>query len=164
MIVRSSMVTTATCGCVRSTATGERPCSGRRRRESGPRPSRRDGRWIAYTSDKSGRHEIYVRAFPSGEAEHKVSLDGGMAARWRADGREIFFLSLDGTMMAARVDTARGFNAMMPESLFPTGLSLITLRPYAVAPDGRFLIPMAADAPGAAPITVTLNWQAKIPR
>ena len=104
-----------------------------------------------------------MRAFRSEDAEHKVSLDGGMAARWRADGKEIFFLSLDATMMAARIDTSRGFKAMIPEALFPTGLSLITLRPYAVAPDGRFLIPMAADSRGATPITVTLNWPARLP-
>jgi hypothetical protein len=52
-------------------------------------------------------------------------------------------------MMAARVETANGFTAMIPESLFATGLSLVTLRPYAVAPDGqRLLIPMAVDAGG----------------
>ncbi len=123
-----------------------------------------DGRWIAYTSDASGRPEIYVRAFPSGDVEHKVSLNGGMAARWRADGKEIFFLSLDATMMGAGVETTPGFRAMIPESLFATGLSLVTLRPYAVAPDGRFLIPMAADSRGATPITVTLNWPARLPQ
>jgi Tol biopolymer transport system component len=122
-----------------------------------------DGRWVAYTSDKSGRPEIYVRAFPSGDAEHKVSVDGGMAARWRGDGREIFFLSLDATLMAARVDTAPGFKAMLPESLFDTGLALVTLRPYAVAADGqRFLVPMAINQRGS-PITITMNWPARLP-
>ena len=73
-------------------------------------------------------------------AEHKVSVDGGMAARWRGDGKELFFLSLDATLMAAGVETAGGFRALVPESLFPSGLSLTTLRPYAVASDGqRFL-------------------------
>ncbi len=122
-----------------------------------------DGRWVAYTSDKSGRPEIYVRAFPSGDAEHKVSVEGGMAARWRGDGKEIFFLSLDATLMAARVDTAPGFKAMLPESLFDTGLALVTLRPYAVAADGqRFLVPMALDQRGS-PITITMNWPARLP-
>jgi hypothetical protein len=123
-----------------------------------------DGGWVAYTSDKSGRPEIYVRAFPSGDAEHKVSVDGGMAARWRSDGREIFFLSLDATLMAARVDTATGFKAAIPESLFDTGLALITLRPYAVAADGqRFLVPTAIDQRGA-PIAITMNWPARLPK
>ena len=81
-----------------------------------------DGNWIVYTSDKSGRREIYVRVFPDGEIEHKVSQEGGVAPRWRADGKEIFFLSPDATMMAARVDTVQGFNVAAPERLFPTGL------------------------------------------
>ena len=85
-----------------------------------------DGRWIAYVSDKSGRQEIYVRAFPSGEVEKKVSRNGGTAPRWRADSGEIFFLSLDSTLMAARVHTKGGFEATIPEWLFPTGLSLAT--------------------------------------
>ena len=123
-----------------------------------------DGHWIAYTSDKSGRMEIYVRAFPSGDAEQKVSLDGGVAPRWRADSGEIFFLSLDATMMAARVDTSKAFRAMIPESLFPTGLSLTNLRPYAVAADGRFLIPMSVDPRASPPITVLSNWQARLPK
>ena len=124
-----------------------------------------DGHWIAYTSDKSGRMEIYVRAFPSGDTEQKVSVDGGVAPRWRADTGEIFFLSLDATMMAARLDTAKGFKAMIPDSLFPTGLSLTNLRPYAVAADGqRFLIPMSVDPRASPPLTVLSNWQAKLPK
>jgi len=124
-----------------------------------------DGRWIAYTSDRSGRLEIYVRAFPSGDTEQKVSLDGGVAPRWRADNGEIFFLSLDATMMASRVETSKAFRAMIPEPLFATGLSVTNLRPYAVAGDGqRFLIPMSVDPRGSPPITVLSNWQARLPR
>jgi eukaryotic-like serine/threonine-protein kinase len=124
-----------------------------------------DGRWIAYTSDKSGRMEIYVRAFPSGDTEHKVSLEGGVAPRWRGDNGEIFFLSLDATMMAARVDTSKPFKAMIPESLFATGLSLTNLRPYAVAADGQqFLIPMSVDPRASPPLTVLSDWQARLPK
>jgi WD40-like Beta Propeller Repeat len=56
-----------------------------------------DGRWIVYSSDRTGRPEIYVRPFPSKEPEHKISRDGGRFPRWRGD--EIFFLALDGTLM-----------------------------------------------------------------
>ncbi len=86
-----------------------------------------DGRWIAYISDKSGRREIYARAFPSGEAEVKVSRDGGRAPRWSADGREIFCLSPDATMMAVRVETVKEFKAAAPEERRAPGL--ITRRP-----------------------------------
>ena len=124
-----------------------------------------DGRWIAYTSDRSGRHEIYVRAFPSGETEHKVSVDGGMASRWRGDGKELFFLSLDAALMAARVDTTGAFKAAIPESLFATGISLVTLRPFVVSRDGQqFLVPTAADGRGPPPITLVVNWPARLSR
>jgi hypothetical protein len=148
------------------------PLGGARKRFALPRtPGRKEsaifspnGRWIAYVSDKSGRREIYVRAFPSGEGEAKVSRDGGTAPRWRADGKEIFFLSLDSTLMAVRVETTNGVSVMPAESLFPTSLSLNNNNPYAVARDGRFLMPMAVDPRGTPPITVLVNWEANLPR
>jgi hypothetical protein len=63
------------------------------------------------------------------------------------------------------VETANGFVAKIPEPLFPTGLSLVTQRPYAVAHDGqRFLMPVPIDPRGVPPITVVLNWQMKLPK
>ena len=62
-----------------------------------------DDRWLAYESDVSGRLEVYVRSVASGSGEFKVSRDGGWAPRWREDGKEIFFLGLDGSMMAAEI-------------------------------------------------------------
>jgi Tol biopolymer transport system component len=121
-----------------------------------------DGRWIAYISDKSGRPEIYVRAFPSGDDEHKVSRDGGMAPRWRADGREIFFLSLNSYLMGAEIDVAKAFKVTNLEQLFQTDLSLVSGHPYAVARDGRFLMPVPVDRRGAPPITALLNWPSRI--
>ena len=80
-----------------------------------------DGRWIAYTSNASGRNEVYVRPFPAGEGLFKISRDGGREPRWRDDGRELFFLTLDGRLMAASIDTARGFQPSVPQPLFHTG-------------------------------------------
>ena len=62
-----------------------------------------DDHWLAYESDVSGRLEVYVRSVASGSGEFKVSRDGGWAPRWREDGKEIFFLGLDGSMMAAEI-------------------------------------------------------------
>ena len=119
-----------------------------------------DGRWVAYISDKSGRPELYTRAFPGGRDENKVSIDGAMAPRWNGNGRELFFLTLDAVMMAAPVDPDTG-TAGPAEMLFPTSLSFASLRPYAVTPDGqRFLMPVAiAREP---PITVVINWQQRL--
>jgi eukaryotic-like serine/threonine-protein kinase len=118
-----------------------------------------NGRWIAYHSDVSGRMEVYVRPFPAREGHGIfVSRDGGRAPRWRGDGEEIFFLSLEGMMMAADFDPARQ-QAAVPHPLFPTHL-ITHNRPYAVTKDGqRFLVPRPLPD---APITVVLNWPAML--
>ena len=124
-----------------------------------------DGRWVAYQTDESGRFEVVVQAFPDAGGKSQVSTAGGAAPRWRADGKEHYFLAPDATLMAVPV-TAAGpsFEAGTPVALFPArirgGGSMATDRPpYAVARDGRFLINQTvADA--AAPITLILNWRA----
>ena len=60
-----------------------------------------DGRWIAFASNRSGRFEIEVSSFPEIGRRYPVSIEGGGYPRWRADGRELYFLSTDGRMMAA---------------------------------------------------------------
>jgi Tol biopolymer transport system component len=118
-----------------------------------------DGRWIAYQSDKSGRSEVYVGPFPTGGKEHLISQRGGRAPRWGWDGRELFFLALDGMLMAAAIDTHNASIAGMPQPLFQTGLLEPTnQRPYGVARDGRFLVPTPRDALRRTPITIVLNW------
>jgi eukaryotic-like serine/threonine-protein kinase len=120
-----------------------------------------DGRWIAYTSNASGRDEVYVRQFPGAERFFKISRDGGSGPRWRDDGRELFFLALDGMLMAAGIEkTAKGLEPTVPQPLFHTG----ALRNfgYAVAKDGQRFLISVTDPPGAAPITVVMNWPATL--
>ena len=118
-----------------------------------------DDRWIVYESDKSGRPEVYVRPFPVRPGEFAISRNGGKAPQWRRDGKEIFFLSLDGAMMAAQIDTTKGFTAGIPEKLFPTPLVLSGNAPYRVTKDGqRFLMPLSGPP---VPIVVLLNWPAR---
>ena len=120
-----------------------------------------DDKWIAYTSDKTGRAEVYVRSFPKGDKETKISQNGGGSARWRRDGKEIFFLSLDVAMMSVPIDTTKGFTPGALQRLFPTRqIGFDDQRQYAVANDGqRFLIPIPGPP---VPITVLLNWPAKV--
>ena len=121
-----------------------------------------NGRWIAYCSDSSGRDEVYIRAFPPGKRAHLVSRSGGWAPRWRGDGRELFFLGLDGRMIAASVDPATGTTVGAPRELFGTELSRDNNRPYDVTSDGqRFLIPTIRPTDG---FHVVLNWRALLPR
>jgi len=80
-----------------------------------------DGRWVAYRSDESGALEIYVRPFsPGGSAGAKwlVSKGGGIYPRWRADGKRLFYSTLNSQLMAVEIDAGKGFLAGTPRRLF----------------------------------------------
>src|SRR5262249_31672935 len=68
-----------------------------------------DSHWMAYSSDESGRLEVYVRPFPGGEFQRQISIAGGEQPRWRGDGKELFFLGGDGKMMAVAVKVGAPF-------------------------------------------------------
>jgi Tol biopolymer transport system component len=124
-----------------------------------------DGRWVAYQTNESGRFEVVVQPFPDAGGKWQVSTAGGVAPRWRADGKELYFLAPDATMMAVPVTAAgASFEHGTPVALFPTrivdGGTVAAGRPqYAVARDGRFLINQPLGDATAAPITLILNWQ-----
>ena len=124
-----------------------------------------DGQWIAYTSDEAGQLNVYVQRFPGGGAI-QVSRDGGGQPVWRADGKELFFLGPDGTMMAAPIEATDLFDVGVPQSLFPAILPstmTLTASQYAVTRDGkRFLVIARPDQPSVAPLTVVVNWTAAI--
>jgi Tol biopolymer transport system component len=65
-----------------------------------------DSHWMAFTSDRSGRREVYVRPLPLADGEWTISIAGGQAPRWRGDGKELFFEAADGKMMAVPVNNA----------------------------------------------------------
>ncbi len=130
-----------------------------------------DSHWIAFTSDRSGRREVYVRPFPRGDGEWTISIAGGQAPRWRGDGKELFFEAADGKIMAVPVNRAvPGANAAFepgaPLALFDAHLaheSQARYFEYDVTADGkRFLINTAAGASAlsAPPLTVVTNWLA----
>ena len=126
-----------------------------------------DGRWMAYTSNESGREEIYVQTFPPTGGKWQISRAGGTRAAWRGDGREVFFLAPDGALMSASVDTAGQFVAGIPRPLFVTGITDLTNsqnQPYAVSPDGQRVLLIAA--PGSKPMTLSaiVNWSAPTER
>ena len=75
-----------------------------------------DGRFVAYVSDESGRSEVYVREFAAkaGGGKRLVSTAGGTHPRWRADKKELFYFSPDGTIMAVDVTAGGGFRQARP--------------------------------------------------
>jgi eukaryotic-like serine/threonine-protein kinase len=131
-----------------------------------------NGRWIAYSSDESGRDEIYVRPFDASGAvgssrdvpvtgKWMVSKDGGRNPRWSHDGKELFYLSsAGGMMMTVPVSTTGVFQAGVPKALFKVPPEVLF---YDVSSDGkRFLMaaPSAANTSAQPPFTVVQNWQA----
>ena len=117
-----------------------------------------DGRLLAYNSNESGRSEVYVVPFPGPGGKVRISTAGGDNARWRRDGKEIFFLAWN-TLMAAEV-TANGsrFDVGAVQRLFEVPM-VNGYWPYDVSPDGqRFLVNTLEEA--VAPLTVVVNWPA----
>ena len=129
-----------------------------------------DGRWIVYESNESGRFEIYLRSFPTGDSKWTISTGGGTQPRWRRDSREIYYVAQDARMMAVSLTVStdgKTVERSAPVALFPTRLaSGAGFAPgeqqYAVAPDGRFLLNTVVDEASASPITVVLNWTAAL--
>jgi Tol biopolymer transport system component len=122
-----------------------------------------DGRLVAYTSNESGKFEVYVETFPRSDRKWPVSTSGGYEPRWRADGREIYYLSEDRKLMAVSVAAGPSFG--IPKPLFQTRVpaGVFSGRThYVPSRDGqRFLVDVATDAV-ASPITVVLNWTATL--
>ncbi|SRR6266851_2731845 len=134
-----------------------------------PATIRAGPRWIAYTSDETGRDEVYVRNFPASNRKWLVSTAGGWQPHWRSDGRELFYLTPDGTLMAVEVNGTSAFEAGSPHPLFRTaippweGPPEIPTNGYAVGKDGRrFLINGSVEGVSAPSITIVTNWQATL--
>jgi dipeptidyl aminopeptidase/acylaminoacyl peptidase len=123
-----------------------------------------DGRWLAYTSDASGRSEIYVQSFPGGGGKRQVSNGGGNNPRWRRDGRELFFYRGDGKMMATPVRSGESLEIGVAVPLFAFRAGTTPgFVPYAVTADGqRFLVDAVVETEPNAPLTIVVNWAAEV--
>ena len=126
-----------------------------------------NGKWVAYASNETGKWEIYVTSFPEPRGKWQVSTGGGEQPRWRGDGKELFYLSSDDKMMAAPVTTGANFDASTPVALFQAAprqpVPIYDLFVYDVSRDGqRFLIITEVKQAESAPISIVLNWTAKL--
>jgi serine/threonine protein kinase len=120
-----------------------------------------DVRWLAYASSENGRYEIYVQAFPSTGRRWQVSSNGGRQPLWRADGKELFFVSDDRKFYVVEVsEQSDTFTFGTPQFLFDMRANVFNSRnSYIPSRDGkRFLVNMLLDADDA-PINVVQNWQ-----
>jgi DNA-binding winged helix-turn-helix (wHTH) protein/Tol biopolymer transport system component len=123
-----------------------------------------DGRWIAYASDESGTQEVYVRRYPTFDDPQLISKKGGGQPQWRGDQRELFYLSLDQSLMAVTVTSAGRLSFGPPQRLFRTAIGhgpSAARDSYAVMADGQsFLIEARRLNDGQPPIVVMRNWAA----
>jgi Tol biopolymer transport system component/predicted Ser/Thr protein kinase len=123
-----------------------------------------DGQWLAYISNETATYQVYVAAFPITGVMHQLSTVGGFEPLWRRDGKELFYMAPDQTLMSVEVNnSANPFGP--PRPLFSTRFTWMEIqagaRHYAAARDGRrFLISWATEEAQSAPVTVVLNWTA----
>jgi Tol biopolymer transport system component len=124
-----------------------------------------DGRWVAYRSNESGRDEIYVKPFPGPAGRWQVSTGGGTRAKWRRDGKELFYLGVDDKIMSAEirmkgaaleVGAVRALFQARPQRQGPAGV-------FDATGDGqRFLVNTTAVEQSASPVTLVVNWPAGV--
>jgi Tol biopolymer transport system component len=124
-----------------------------------------DGRWIAYRTNESGRSEVYVQTFPASGGRWQVSTNGGHHPQWRSDGKELFYCSTDGKLMAVDVKRGDAFEASLPKTLFNLAEAKVYYADYAATADGqRFLFVRKLQEGSPAPFSVVVNWTAGAPR
>jgi eukaryotic-like serine/threonine-protein kinase len=120
---------------------------------------------IAYSTNESGTYQIVVQTFPDASGgKWQISANGGIEPKWRRDGRELYYLGLDGKLMSVSIG-GPPFSAGRPVELFQTPLTVNRAQPardrrYDVAPDGRFLMVIPSATGPAAPYSVVVNWNA----
>jgi Tol biopolymer transport system component len=115
-----------------------------------------DGRWVVFGSDESGRSEVYAVSFPDGKRKIQISNSGGGEARWRADGRELFYRGPGRKLMVVDVEPGTDPKVGTPRTLFdlPAGTA-----GWDVTPDGqRFVVNVPVVESNAVPLSLVLNW------
>jgi Tol biopolymer transport system component len=122
-----------------------------------------DGRWIAYTSNESGRGEVYVQSFPGPGGKWQVSAAGGGTPRWTRDRKQLLYYGSDGRLMAAAVRLAPAFEASAPVPLFKVALLEAPDRQYEVSHDGSRILAnvvVGGTESLSRPLNVVVDWHA----
>ncbi|MCI0612653.1 hypothetical protein L0244_06660, partial [bacterium] len=125
-----------------------------------------DSKWIAYSSDESGKSEVYVQTFPSKDGKWQISTSGGSMPSWRGDGKEIYYWAMDRNLMAVSLNPSTDFEAALPQPLFKIDFRRAELgwnKQYIPSNDGeRFLVNTVLAQAARTPITVVMNWSAEL--
>jgi Tol biopolymer transport system component/tRNA A-37 threonylcarbamoyl transferase component Bud32 len=124
-----------------------------------------NGQWVAYVSDESGRQEIYIRPFQRPGEAVRISRTGGFAPRWRRDGRELFYVSLDGQVYAVPLRSDSVSEGGAPVALFPTFVARSpghAWHKFDPAPDGQRFLVITGGGPDSLPVTLALRWTSEL--
>jgi hypothetical protein len=101
---------------------------------------------------------VYVQSFPQPGSKKQISTTGGTQPVWKQDGKELYYLAPDGTLMAASIrPTGSTLEVGVPVPLFKVPIAYAWSRDYSVAPNGRFLVKVPAAEQLDPPITVILK-------
>jgi Tol biopolymer transport system component len=123
-----------------------------------------DGKWLAHDSEETGNIDVYLTPFLHGGGKWQVSANGGICPRWRADGRELFYVSLDNRIMSAEVsEKGSGVVIGTVQPLFQADpVPSVPECMYDVTADGKRFVVVAPDRATnvAAPVTLVVNWPA----
>src|SRR5262249_46956564 len=120
-----------------------------------------DGKWVAYTSNESGRNEVYVSPFPEPRGKWQISATGGVVPHWRPDGKEIYYFSTEYKLIAVEVNGAgSGFQVGAARMLSELSARANQRSPYDVSKGPRFLVNAAVEKASPTPITLLVNWPA----
>lgn len=122
-----------------------------------------DGHWIAYTSNESGRFEVYVVASGGSVGKWQISSGGGKQPLWRRDGKDLFYLSSDETLMSVRIKlNADSVQADAARPLFYLANSILSVNglvaPYDVTADGKRFVVVTVEQGKSFPINLVTNW------
>jgi Tol biopolymer transport system component len=123
-----------------------------------------DGKWLAYANNETGRYEVYIQPFPGGAGRWQVSTAGGATPNWRKDGKELFFFSTDGQIMAVDVSqNGAGLQLGTPHALFKATTVSGPNGPYTVSADGKkFVMNTVLPQSITEPLTLITNWPADL--
>jgi eukaryotic-like serine/threonine-protein kinase len=121
-----------------------------------------DAQWIAFASNDSGRMEVYLQKYPKGDGWTLLSANGGLQPKWSRDGKELFYLALDGNIMAVSLTLGTLVEIGKPRRLFQTRIDSSTgviWHQYDLSRDGKRFLVNTPEATTIA-VTVVLNWPA----
>jgi Tol biopolymer transport system component len=125
-----------------------------------------DGRFIAFAADESGFPQVYVMAMPPAVGKRPITTAGGAQPMWSWDGRELFYVDLEGMLWSVAVETTSTFRAAVAKPLFRLSLTsspfFAVRNDYAVSPDGQRFLVASVDPADAAKLNVIVDWEAML--